>query len=145
MKLKHQHVVLAIFAALMLGLIIQRVWRYSTYAPQEMLVMPSSRTKNDERVLFQQPGGKYTFADIATNGQTLPSQKYRSFRAIHDFLPRSGDRLCPITRTKANRGCTWIVNGETYEFCCPPCISEFVQLAKDEPNSIRPAIEYVKR
>ena len=45
-----------------------------------------------------------------------------------------------VTLTKANPACTWIVGGKVYEFCCPPCVDEFVTLAKaggpiDEPEA----------
>ena len=32
--------------------------------------------------------------------------------------------------TKANPKFSWVVGGKTYEFCCPPCVDEFVAQAK---------------
>ena len=46
--------------------------------------------------------------------------------------------------TKANPKFTWIINGQAYQFCCPPCVDEFVQLAKEKPDEIAPAASYVK-
>ena len=69
-------------------------------------------------------------ADIAANGQATASQRYAGFQAKHDTNPQPGDLLCPITGTKANPRCSWVINGAEYFFCCPPCIDEFVRLAK---------------
>ena len=92
--------------------------------------MPSKVADDDERELYLTPGGHYTVADIEANGNVTASQKFRGFRAKHDMKPKSGDKICPITMTKANSECTWVVAGKTYEFCCPPCVDEFVTLAK---------------
>ncbi|QDU28911.1 hypothetical protein ETAA8_40170 [Anatilimnocola aggregata] len=35
--------------------------------------------------------------------------------------------------------------GESYEFCCPPCISEFVRDAKDEPDKIQTDDRYLAK
>ncbi len=47
--------------------------------------------------------------------------------------------------TKANPKFAWIIGGKTYEFCCPPCVDEFVALAKSNPELINPPEFYVKR
>jgi YHS domain-containing protein len=49
--------------------------------------------------------------------------------------PKPGDRICPITETKANPKFVWVIGGKSYQFCCPPCIDEFLQKAKssDDP------------
>jgi hypothetical protein len=120
------------------GLVVQRVVRYATFSPRDV-TMPAAVVDVEERQLFERPAGKYTAADILANGKLLPSEKYRGFRAVHDYAPQPGDRLCPVTRTKSNPDCTWIVDGQTYQFCCPPCIPEFVRKAKQNSTDIRPA------
>lgn len=123
-----------------IGLVAYRVWNAGTMPPP----MPTQLPESEERELHLSPGGKYTLADIAANGQLMPSQKYRGFQARHDYEPAIGDWLCPITRTKANESCTWTVNGHVYQFCCPPCIDEFVRLAKQDPDRLLAPDAYVK-
>jgi hypothetical protein len=135
-------IVIAVLLSLA-ALVGQRIVRYATFDATRH-AMPAAMANDEERRLFQSPGGKYTLADIAANGNQLPSEKYRGFRAVHDYQPRPGDRLCPVTRTKANSACTWIVDGQTYEFCCPPCIAEFVDVAKRNPGKLLPANAYVE-
>ena len=94
--------------------------------------------------LYLEPGGRYTRADIAANGGTTAAQKYPAFGAAHDAMPRPGDRVCPVTRTKAHPDCTWVVGGKTYAFCCPPCIDEFVTWARDRPDQVKEPHQYVK-
>jgi hypothetical protein len=108
-------------------------------------MMPAKVVDEEERKLYLTPGGKYTEADIRANGGRTASQKYRGFRAAHNLRPGDGDRLCPVTRTKANPRCTWVIAGKTYEFCCPPCIDEFVKLAKERPDELKDPEAYVKR
>ncbi len=98
-----------------------------------------------EEMFLLSVGGKYTQADIQANGGMTPSRRYSGFEADHDAKPRRGQRLCPISLTKANRKCSWNVNGKTYVFCCPPCIEEFVKRAKHEPQEINDPGMYVKR
>jgi YHS domain-containing protein len=50
-----------------------------------------------------------------------------------------------VTLTKANPKCAWIVGGKTYEFCCPPCVDEFVKTAKEQPAEIKEPEDYVKK
>ena len=50
-----------------------------------------------------------------------------------------------MTLTKANPKCSWIVGGKNYEFCCPPCVDEFVKLAKSNPEKVKQPDQYVKR
>lgn len=99
----------------------------------------------ESRKLFLTPGGKYTAADIVANGNQTGNQKFRGFVPTHDLKPKVGDKICPVTLTKANPKCSWIVDGKTYEFCCPPCVEEFVKLAKEQPTEIKDPTEYVKR
>ena len=106
--------------------------------------MPAKKGTDEERSLFLTPGGAYTAADIAANGATVPTVKYKGVRAQHDDNPKPGDKICPISKTKANPKFTWVVGGKTYEFCCIPCIEEFVVLAKEKPGDIKDPKDYVK-
>lgn len=107
--------------------------------------MPAKVTDDEEERLYLTPGGVYTDADIAANGRRTASAKFKGFRAKHDSHPKAGDRLCPVTDTKANPDCSWVVGGKTYTFCCPPCVDEFVKQAKEKPESIRRPEEYVQK
>ena len=107
--------------------------------------MPAKLGTEEERKVFLTPGGKYTDADIKANGNTVPSEKYKGIRASHDDNPKPGDKICPISKTKANPTFTWVVGGKTYEFCCIPCIEEFVVLAKEKPGEVKDPKEYVKQ
>ena len=100
--------------------------------------MPAKVADDAEKKLYLTPGGKYTEADIKANGNTTASAKFKGIKAKHDALPQPGDKLCPISMTKANPAFTWVVDGKTYEFCCPPCVDEFVTLAKEKPDQIKP-------
>jgi hypothetical protein len=99
---------------------------------------------DEERQLYLTPGGKYTEADIKANGKMTASEKFKGVMASHDLKPKRGDKICPITRTKANPKVTWIVGGKAYQFCCPPCIDEFVKTAKEHPEEIKEPEAYVK-
>ncbi|HEV7280528.1 MAG TPA: hypothetical protein VGN57_10005 [Pirellulaceae bacterium] len=92
--------------------------------------MPEKVADDEERQLYLTPGGLYTQDDIEANGNVTASQKFKGLRASHDLKPQPGDPLCPITLTKANPQFTWVVAGKEYQFCCPPCVDEFVTLAK---------------
>lgn len=107
--------------------------------------MPGGVADAEERKLYLTPGGKYTAADIKANGGKTASEKFRGLQASHDLRPKAGDRICPVTLTKANPAFTWVIDGQEYQFCCPPCVDEFVQLAKDHPDQIKPAVEYRKK
>jgi YHS domain-containing protein len=107
--------------------------------------MPAKKGQDEEEKLFLTPGGKYTTVDIAANGKTVPTVKYKGIRAQHDDNPKPGDRICPISKTKANPKFTWVIGGKTYEFCCIPCIEEFVALAKEKPDEVKDPSEYVKK
>jgi len=106
--------------------------------------MPSNLGDEEERKLYLTPGGKYTDADIKANGNVTASVKFKGLKASHDMSPKSGDKICPVTKTKANPQFTWIVDGKSYQFCCPPCVSEFVNMAKSTPSEILNPSEYVK-
>jgi len=98
--------------------------------------MPSKATDEEEEALYTRPGGVYTAADIEANGNQTPGQKYRGIRSKHDRNPKPGDRICPVTKTKANPQFEWTVGGKKYTFCCPPCIDEFVRNAKDSTTPL---------
>lgn len=107
--------------------------------------MPAALADDESAKLFLTPGGRYTEADIAANGRRTAMQKFKGFQAKHDVHPKPGDRLCPISDTKANPQCTWVIGGKTYEFCCPPCVEEFVRMAKERPADTKDPADYVKR
>lgn len=90
-------------------------------------------------------GGKYLDTDIEANGRQTPEEKFVGFQMEHDLKPRAGDKICPITRAKARPGCSWVVGGKGYEFCCPPCIERFVQAAREQPTTIEKPENYVKQ
>ena len=133
--------VLIVFVAL----VGHRVWQSANVETAQHAGMPPAMSTERQRALYLVPGGLYSRADIAANDSMVPAQRFRGFEARHDFRPQPGDRLCPVTRTKANPDCTWIVGGQEYEFCCPPCIDEFVRLAKEQPEAVEPPSEYVAR
>ena len=107
--------------------------------------MPVKKVAGEEAGLFLTPGGLYTAADIAANGKAIPAVKYNGIRPTHDAQPKAGEKICPISETKANPKFTWVVGGKTYEFCCVPCIEEFVSTAKEKPDRIKEPSEYVKK
>ena len=109
--------------------------------------MPAKVAADEEKKLYLTPGGKYTEADIKANGNMTASQKFKGLKAEHDLKPKAGDKICPITLTKANSKFTWVIGGMTYEFCCPPCVDEFVAQAKDPQTAgeIKGPEEYRKK
>jgi hypothetical protein len=107
--------------------------------------MPPKVADEAERKLYLTAGGKYTEADIQANGSVTASERFKGFKAEHDLKPKPGDKVCPITDTKANPKVSWVVGGTTYEFCCPPCVDEFVQTAKDKPTEVKDPEEYRKK
>jgi hypothetical protein len=119
--------------------------RYRVVINHDALKMPESDLSGEEeRKLFLTPGGIYTEEDIKANGSTVPSVKFKGFKAKHDANPKKGDRICPVTFTLANKMCTWIVQGEEYQFCCPPCLGNFIELAKQHPEQVKHSHEYIK-
>jgi YHS domain-containing protein len=106
--------------------------------------MPASLPAAEEQALYLTPGGKYTEADIAANGKVTASQKFRGVISSHDMKPKQGDRICPVTMTKANPKFTWVIDGKPYQFCCPPCVDEFVKLAKEQPEEVKVPDTYIK-
>ncbi len=129
--------------------IIVGLWIFTRFGPRledpAPEVMPAALADDEARELYLTPRGIYREADIAANGHTTAAAKYRGFRARHDVEPQPGDAICPITRTKASEACTWIIDGKTYRFCCPPCIDEFVRTAREQPDGIQPPEAYIQR
>jgi uncharacterized membrane protein YraQ (UPF0718 family) len=119
--------------------------RYRFAFEEDHADMPAAATADAARELYMTPKGLYTAEDIAANGSVTAAEKYQGFHSAHDFKPKPGDPICPITQTKANPQCTWIVGGKKYLFCCPPCIDEFMKLARESPEKIRRPEEYVSR
>lgn len=113
---------------------------YSTTEP----IMPAKVTSEAEKQLYLTAAGLYTDADIKANGNQTASQKFAGFIASHDTNPAPGAKICPITSTLANPQCGWIIDGQEYFFCCPPCVDEFLIRAKKDPDSIQPADAYVQ-
>jgi hypothetical protein len=107
--------------------------------------MPDKIADDEERQLYLTPGGKYTEADIKANGSTTATTKFKGVKSSHDMFPKPGDKVCSVTKTKANPKFAWIVDGKSYEFCCPPCVDEFVKTAKATPDEIKSPADYVKR
>ena len=117
---------------------------FASVGPRHAEPMPDPVAADEESRLYLTEGGKYTQADIDANGRVTASRKFRGVKSLHDMSPKPGDRICPVTRTKANPKFTWIVDGQPYQFCCPPCVDEFVKTAKQSPAEIQPADRYVK-
>jgi YHS domain-containing protein len=107
--------------------------------------VPPKVADEEERKLYLTPGGVYTAADVKANGSTTATEKFKGLTSNHETKPQAGDKSCPITTTKANAKFTWVVNGKAYEFCCPPCVDEFVKTAKEHPEQIKNPEDYLKR
>lgn len=107
--------------------------------------MPEKTTDAEEASLYLTAGGLYTEADIIANGKMTASQRFKGVKAAHDLNPKPGEKICPITLTKANPKFTWVVAGKPYEFCCPPCVDEFVRIAKETPDEIKSPDSYVRQ
>lgn len=99
----------------------------------------------NEGQLLLTPGGSYTAEDVQANGNTTASAKFKMLRPRHDVPPKPGESICPVTLSRANPEFAWIVGGKRYRFCCPPCIDEFVLLAKELPEEIAGPETYVKK
>lgn len=106
--------------------------------------MPDRVADDKERELYLTPGGLYTDADIAANGGETASMKFKGIPSSHDMFPEAGERICPVTKTRANPKFTWIVGGKPYQFCCPPCVDEFVRAAKQATEPLPEPESFVK-
>jgi YHS domain-containing protein len=117
---------------------------FTTAAAVHQEEMPVGLPIAEEQALYLTPGGKYTDADIKANGSVTAAEKFKGVLSSHDMKPKSGDRICPVTLTKANPKFTWIIDGKPYEFCCPPCVDEFVKTAKQQPDEVKLPDTYIK-
>ncbi len=117
---------------------------FTTAVQQHDSGMPAAVSGAEEQKLYFTPGGKYTQADIDANGKLPAGAKFRGFMSKHDMSPKPGDIICPVTFTKANPKIEWQVDGKKYLFCCPPCVDEFVRMAKEEPDSLKAPEDYVQ-
>ncbi len=107
--------------------------------------MPDKLADNAERELYLTPGGRYTASDIAANGTVTASQKFKGIKSAHNMNPKVGERICPITQTLANPAFTWVIDGKPYLFCCPPCVDEFVKMAKASTEALADPESFVKK
>jgi YHS domain-containing protein len=117
---------------------------FTTAVQQHDNGMPAAVSGAEEQKLYFTPGGKYTQADIDANGKLPASAKFRGLMSKHDMAPMPGDVICPVTFTKANPKVEWQIDGKKYLFCCPPCVDEFVRMAKEEPDSLKAPGDYVQ-
>ena len=97
-----------------------------------------------DRALFLIPGGVYTASDVKANGNTSPAVRYPNYIPAHEAKVIAGSQVCPISETRPDPALKWIIGGKEYIFCCPPCITEFVQKAKKSPAIIKSPREYKK-
>jgi hypothetical protein len=108
--------------------------------------MPAPLSNEKMKQLYATAKGKYTEADIKANGPGKTAlDVYGNEMTEHDDNPQPGDKICPISMTKANPKITWVVSGKKYEFCCTPCINEFVKKAQEKPDQIKEPEDYVKK
>ena len=117
---------------------------FTTAVQQHDNGMPAAVSGAEEQKLYFSPSGKYTQADIDANGKMSAGAKFRGFMSKHDMSPKPGDVICPVTFTKANPKIEWQVDDKKYLFCCPPCVDEFVRMAKEEPDSLKAPEDYVQ-
>ncbi|MDB5342037.1 MAG: hypothetical protein JWP89_414 [Schlesneria sp.] len=117
---------------------------FTTQTASHQEEMPAGLPAAEEQALYLTPAGKYTEADIEANGNVTASQKFKGVMSSHDMKPKPGDRICPVTLTKANSKFTWVIDGKPYQFCCPPCVDEFVKTAKQQPDEVKLPETYIK-
>lgn len=89
-----------------------------------------------EKQVLLTPAGNYTVADIKASGGVTASDKFASIQVVHHLQAQASDKLCPLSRVKADPRITWVMDGKTYSFCCPQCVVEFVELAKERPEAV---------
>lgn len=112
---------------------------------EDTTTMPDKVANDSERELYLTPGGLYTAADIAANGNVTASEKFKGIKSEHDMKPKTGDKLCPISGTKANAKFMWVIGGKQYEFCCPPCVDEFLASAKTATDPLPDPESFIKK
>ena len=110
------------------------------------VMMPKTLSGEKMKALYATAKGKYTEADIKANGAgKTAADVYGNEMTEHDDNPQPGDNICPISKTKANPKVSWIIGGKKYEFCCTPCINEFVKKAQEKPDQVKEPGFYVKQ
>jgi hypothetical protein len=150
-RMKFDSLILAGILGLAAGIAIAAWWEQPALAPAPVVVvhphpeMPAKKIGDEEQKTFFEPAGLYTNADITANGDSVPAVKFKGIKATHDDNPKRGEKICPISKTKANPKFIWVVGGQKYEFCCVPCIEEFVDLAKTKPGDVRSPADYIQR
>lgn len=97
----------------------------------------TDRAAAAEAALYSNTGGKYHEEDVRANGSVPASRRYLGERPAHNDKPTAGERVCPVSRSRADARFVWVVGGLEYRFCCPPCIDEFVKAAKERPDEVR--------
>jgi YHS domain-containing protein len=107
--------------------------------------MPDKVSNDAEKELYLTPGGHYTAADVAANGNMTASEKFKGIKSDHNMHPQAGDTVCPISGTKANPKFTWVIGGRPYQFCCPPCVDEFLTKAKSSTDPLPDPQSFIKR
>ncbi len=107
--------------------------------------MPEKVSSSAEKELYLTPGGHYTAADIQANGSLTASQKFKGIKSDHNMNPKPGDIVCPISGTKANPKFTWTIAGKPYQFCCPPCVDEFLTNAKASKDPLPDLDSFIKK
>ncbi len=118
---------------------------FTTAVEEHDTGMPAAVSGDEEQKLYFTAAGKYTEADIKANGKLTAATKFKGFMSKHDMKPKPGDWICPVTFTKANPKIEWQVNGKKYLFCCPPCVDEFVRMAKEEPEDVLEPGDYIQK
>jgi hypothetical protein len=125
--------------------------KFTNAAPQHAAAhgMPADASIERQREMFLTPGGLYTAADVEANGRAIPAEKFKGIE-FHPFVEeepelKPGDKVCPVTRNRADPKCSWIVGGKRYEFCCPPCLNTFLGWAKKQPERVKPPEAYVHK
>lgn len=99
---------------------------------------------DEQRRIFLSAGGKYLDSDIRINGGCPADAGFAAIAPSHDHTPKTGDRVCPVSGFKAEPTIAWQIGGQNYLFCCQPCIDEFVLLAKEKPEEVKPVERYVR-
>jgi hypothetical protein len=104
----------------------------------------AAHVAKEQQRLYLTPGGRYTEADINTTERQTAVKRYRGQRARRLVPAQKGERMCPVTRMKPDERFVWTVGGKVYQFCCPVCIDDFVNAAREMPESIKAPEEYVQ-
>lgn len=120
-------------------------FRTSQQSHSESGGMPDKVSSAAEKELYLIAGGHYTTADIEANGKVVASQKFKGIKSDHNMNPEPGDIVCPISGTKANPKFSWVIGGKTYQFCCPPCLDEFLTKAKTSTDPLPEPDSFIKK